>query len=344
MSLAPKIDVTLGSLRYDAHVSALRVTLALLPAVNSFSLSLPADVKFSAAPGDDAILLVTGGDDAGDGQQTIITGKLRSARRSLREIRVTGADAGADLSALRPATTYQQQSAAEVIKALTGDVGVDPGNVEADLDLAAYAAHQSRTAAEHIAYLATLAGCIAHVNGDGQLDVIPVPGEQAEKALLYGRELVDFEATDAPAPAAQRFAIGSGTAGATGSPEALKHSMVRLPDDAAMPGAAAVWYPTPVLRTPKTARAAGEALNDRASALTRQMRARCFLLPGMRPGMVVEIQELPGNLSGNTWLLTRVTHRLRPNYGSETILDGVLAGASGGSLIGALADAIGSLV
>lgn len=344
MSLAPNVDVTLGSLRYDSHVSALRATLALLPEVNSFSLSLPASVKFTAQPGDDAILLVTGGDDAGDGQQAILTGQVRSVRRTFHEIWVVCGDAGAELGGLRPATTYQQKSAADVIKALAGDAGIDLGDVDVDLDLAAYVAHQGRSAAEHIAYLAQLAGAIAHVNGDGELDVIPVPGAQAEAALRYGREFVDYQEIDGPPLAVQRFAIGNGTAGSTAAPNALKLSLGKLPEDAAAPGAGAIWYPAPILRTPGTAKAAAAALNDRAAAYTKQMRARCFLLTGLRPGMVVEFQDLPGGLGGNTWLLTRVTHWLKPNFGGETTLEGVLAGASGESLLGSLLGALGGLL
>jgi prophage tail gpP-like protein len=344
MSLAPNVDVTLGGLRYDTHVSSLRVTLTLLPAVNSFSLSLPSGVKFTAAPGDVAELVVDSGDSAGDGSQTVLTGKIRSVRRTVREITVTGADAGADLAAFRPAATYQKKDAAAVTKALASEAGVSPGDIDIDLDLAAFAAHQGRTAAEHIAYLATLGGCIAGVGGDGKLNVLPLPGEQAEEALLFGRELIEIEKRDGAPLAVQRFAVGSGTAGSAGSAEALKHSLLRLPEDAAAPGKAAVYYPAPVVRTPGVATAAAKALNDRAAAYTQQMRARCFLLTALRPGIVVEMQELPSGLSGSTWLLTRVTHRLRPGAGGETVLEGVQAGASGDSLLGALLGALGALL
>ena len=93
MSLAPTATVTLGSLRYDSHVTDLHVTLALLPAVNSFVVDLPASVKFTAVPDDDATLAVSGGDDAGDGEQTLLTGEVRQVRRTLDHIRVIGADA-----------------------------------------------------------------------------------------------------------------------------------------------------------------------------------------------------------------------------------------------------------
>jgi prophage tail gpP-like protein len=344
MSLAPNVDVTLGGLRYDSHVSSLRVTLTLLPAVNSFSLILPAGVKFTAVPGDAAELIVDSGDSAGDGSQNVLTGKVRSVRRSVHKVVVTGADAGADLAAFRPATTYQKQDAAAITKALAAEAGVSSGDVDIDLDLAAFAAHQGRSASEHVAFLATLAGCIAGIGGDGKLNVLPLPGKQAQEALLFGRELIEVQKREGSPLAVQRFAVGSGTAGSAGSTEALKHSLLRLPEDAAAPGKKAVWYPAPVVRTPGVATAAARALNDRAAAYTQQMRARCFLLTGLRPGIVVEMQEVPSGLGGSNWLLTRVTHRLQPGTGGETILEGVQAGASGDSLLGALLGALGALL
>ena len=104
------------------------------------------------------------------------TGQVQSVRRTVDEIRVTGGDAGARLAAVRPATTYRNKSAADVVKALAADAGVSPGDVDIDLDLAAYVAHQGRSAAEHIADLATLGGGIAQVDGDGALNVVRRPG------------------------------------------------------------------------------------------------------------------------------------------------------------------------
>jgi len=342
MSLVPAVDVILGGLRYDMHVSSLRVTLTLLPGVNSFTLDLPPQVKFIAGVDDVAELTLDGGDAAGDGARKVLTGTVRSIRRTLTAIGVTGSDAGADLAAFRPATTFSDVSAADVTQSLASEVGASVGDVSANLKLAAYTAHQGRTAAEHVAYLAQLAGCIAHVDADGRLNVMTRPSDTADVALLHGREILEFERRESP-PSAQRVAIGAGTAGSTSSPDALKHSLQRLPSNAATAGASARWHSTPVLRTPGAAGDAGEALSAHAASFSKQMRARCFLLPGLRPGMVVEIQELPEALGGTNWMLTRVTHRLTPAGGGETVLEGVMAGARG-SLLGALAGAIGSLL
>jgi hypothetical protein len=339
--LTPSATVTLGNLRYDSHMSDVVARLALLPGVNSLNAVLPADVEVSAAAGDAGSLEM----DGGEGAQTVLTGKICSLRRNLLATNVAVTDGGADLAGLRPCATYEKQNGKDVIRALAGESGIDVGTLDLDLPLAAYVAHQKRTAAEHIAYLADLAGSTARVDGGGSLQVNPWPEGQPEAALLYGREVIDYEVRDRPGPQVRRVTVGNGPAGSTDAPDALRHTSSILPGDAPAPGADAVWKTAPVLRTPATAQAASQAEEQRAAAAGSRVRARCFLLPSLRPGTVVQVQELPDGVSGGPWMLTQVTHRLRPGLGGTTIFEGVAAGAGSGmgSLLDMAISAIGGL-
>jgi hypothetical protein len=60
----------------------------------------------------------------------------------------------------------------------------------------------------------------------------------------------------------------------------------------------------------------------------------------------VDVQSLPDGLSGGPWLITRVTHRLAPNRGGETLLEGESADTESllGALIGAALGTIGGLL
>jgi hypothetical protein len=341
MSLAPSLSVTLGDLRYDTHALELDACLAWLPRGGSASVTLPAGVRFEAEAGDDATLEA----DGGEGPRTLLTGKVRAVRRDFRGVRVTLADAAADLAAYRPCQTFERQNAGQVIRALVSGAGATAGVVAVDLDLPSYVAHPGRTAAEHVAGLARLGGAIALTDADGRVQVPARPSGQPTSALLYGRELLEYASAASPVPNPQRFAIGFGPSGSASAPEATRQTLGFLPSSAPAGGPGVVRQPTPVLRTPTAASGASTALQAAAAARGRRLWARCFLLPALRPGDVIEVQSLPDGLVGGPWLLTRVVHRLEPGARGSTVLEAEDAGASSrlsGLLGGALA-ALGGL-
>jgi hypothetical protein len=341
MSLAPSLSVTLGSLRYDTHAVAAGICLALLPRGNSAEIALPSNVRFEASRGDKAIVSV----DGGEGAQTVLTGKVRSIRRDFELIRVTLSDTG-DLAGYRPSATLEGQDAQAVVNKLASDVSVSTGDVDIDLDLAACVAHPGRTAAEHIAELAKLAGGIAYCDGDGSLNVKQRPSGPADSALKYGREVIAYETRLSDALSPQRFAMGFGPAGSGGDDNALRPSVDAIPGSAA-DGGVGVWrVPTPLLRVPSAATTASGALQSMAAAQTERINAHCFLLPALRPGSVIEVQELPDGLSTGPWLITRVQHTFELGSGT-TLFWGETASAGSslaGGLLSAAAGAIGGLL
>jgi hypothetical protein len=341
MTLSPSATFTLGDLRYDSHAAELTVTLALLPGVNSFQVDLPAAANVSCQPGDPARLDL----DGGEGATTVLVGTVRGVRRGLQRTRVTAADASADLAAHRSASTFVGQSGADVVARLADEAGVTVGDNDLDLALGAYTADQRRTAAEHVAALADLGGALAGVDADNRLALRARPAGPADTALLYGRELISYDARDG-ATLAPPVLIGNGPAGSPDAPDALRPTVGSLPDGAPAPGAAARWLPSAVLRTPGVAVAAGQAAAQAQAGKARRLRARGFLLPTLRPGMVVEVQSVPEPLGDATWLLTRVVHRLRPHDGGTTILEGETLGTGGGlpGLLASAVAAVGSLL
>ena len=80
MSLSPSASLELGSLGYTAHLAEVRVTLRLLPGVNTVTAVLPREAELDAAPGDPATLAL----DGGEGGETVLTGTVRGLRHGLR--------------------------------------------------------------------------------------------------------------------------------------------------------------------------------------------------------------------------------------------------------------------
>ncbi|MEV0644062.1 hypothetical protein AB0I28_02240 [Phytomonospora sp. NPDC050363] len=321
MSLAPTAALTIADLRYDAQLASVTVVLGLLPEVNRCRAVLPATVRFEASPGDPASLTLSGlGLAGGAAAAIVLTGTVHRVRRDPRWIHLDVTDASGALAAVRPGAGYTATSAADVVVALLGEAAAVPGELRLDLPLAGYVADQSRTAAEHLARLAGLAGCIGTVTGEGPVAVVPPPAD-ADTALRHGRELLTYRVADHGPPVARTVPVGSGAA----SPEELRPSPDFLPADAPEPAADVRRVPEAVLRAPTSAGTASDAADAAASRLSRRLYARCVLLPSLRPGTVVEVAEAPDGTLTGPWLLTRVTHRVTAGRPAGTELDGTAA-------------------
>jgi hypothetical protein len=340
MTLAPKASIVLGSEQFDTH--ALRVTaqLAPLPGIGSFRAVFPARTPISASAGDDATLDL----DGGEGSERVLTGVVRMVRRGIGQTEVIVADASFALAELRPATTFRNQSADDVIKALASAAGI---TVRADvgLPIAAYVADQRRSAAQHISLLAQLGGALARVNGDGELEVNRPVAAMPDVALKYGREIVTCDISSGAAPSAKRVRTGSGPAGSAMAPNALRATKEPLPSGASDPGNGAIWTPSAILRTPAAAATAGASADVAATSAATRIRATAFLLPALRPGLVVDVQGLPVAMSGGPWMLTRVTHTLGAREGGRTVFEGEQATSLDlAALAGAALSAIGGFL
>lgn len=91
---------------------------------------------FSADHGDTVELTV----NSGETEEIVFTGEIDSIRRDFDSLRVSCINAGGVLSRFRPAETYENVSAATVIRNLLDTMGVDAATLEDGPDLAFYIA------------------------------------------------------------------------------------------------------------------------------------------------------------------------------------------------------------
>jgi len=329
--LQPSYSLTLGSQLWTEQLLSLRVELFPAPLLDVVTARLPALAQPDAAVGDPALLSL----DGGEGESDVVSGTIASMRRGFSELTVTVLDAGGTLAAYRPAATYEQVTAGTLIRSLCSDVGVTAGDVEDGPMLAFYVADPSRTALEHVARLARWSGALARFTPGGELEAIVVNGAEPELALLYGRELLGLDDEKLDAPIEAFVVAGEAGVGEASAPEALRPTTDffagNRPDG---PSATAVWRFEPALRTAASAQAASASLQRLYASGRRRAWLRTTLLPALRPGMVLEIQELPDGLGGGPSWTESVEHRL--SQGGEAFdpssLLGSLAGAVGGLL------------
>ncbi|MBU1054936.1 MAG: hypothetical protein KKC46_14075 [Proteobacteria bacterium] len=314
------IEAQLGNYLYDVHIISVNITLTLLPAVNRAEIILPASVAMDASHGDDAVIRI----DGGDGMETVLTGKIYSVHRSIYETRIDVADAGLMLNAVRPAKTFDKQDAATVIKDLAADCGVDIDRCDIDIKPAFYVAHQNRTSAEHIAYLAKHAGGYAAVSAEGTLTASTWPSGP-DKNLTFGREIREYCTKDRIPVSYQIVPTGSGPAGTTDAYDAKRPTIKPIPTDAPEPGNDARWIPTQMLRTPDAVSIAQEGLNRHNAAYASMMEAETLVMPAFRPGDCFSAEQMPDSLSGGPWYCIRLTHQLSSKSFSATLIEAITA-------------------
>lgn len=339
--ILPAYSLDLGSQRFVEQAIDIAVTLALAPVVNCLTVTFPAAVALSAGPGDPAVLTL----DNGEKSAPVFAGTIEAIHRSFGVTRVRVLDCGGMLARVRPAVTYEQITAGDVVKGLCDEAGVTAADVEDGVDLAYYAADPSRNAYEHIARVCDWSGAIARITADDELETLVLDASSASVALKYGRELLSFEHASRAERLESFVAAGESGAGSTSVPEALKPVTDFFggsrPDG---PSAKARWTSQPALRTAKAAASAGASRQRSYGASRAAGHFAAFLQPDLRPGTVVEIQELPDGFPSDLIWLRRVRHVIAPE-GAVTRADFMRGGdafdpmALLGSLAGAIAGA-----
>lgn len=330
-------SATIGSLRYEAGIAQVRIVQSLGPGVGSARISLPRDLRVDAVPGDEVELALAGENATAS---TVFTGTVLGVRRGLDQNTVHCGDASVALAAARSGSTFEQQGVSAIIAALAEEAGVRTGAVDADLDLARYIADQGRTAWEHVSRLADWAGALATTTADGDVEVRPVPSPPATVALRYGREIAELGVTVA-APSAAVVWTGNGPAGDASDARAPLQTMGTLPESAPGPDARTIRVAAAALRTPSGAESAAKSYARRHGA--PRLWAACWLVPHVRPGIMVEIADTPTPQSTGPWLITRVTHVVGPGPRGRTTVEALATTGASGGLADQVTGAVGSL-
>ncbi len=333
----PHISVILGNLQYDSHIAAMQVSRAILPAINQARLLFPKAAAIEASPNDAAQVTI----DAGEGPTVVLTGSVQGVEHRPSQTIVTLTDGGYELSRYRPGVTFEQQNSANIAEALASDLNISVGETAVDLTIPLYAAHQRRTAAEHIAYRASLSDGYAMLNGENALMMKNWSEGPADIAIKYGRDLADFRfSRQRPLPAAAT--IGNGPAGSADAPEAMRPDSSQLPESIPEPGPDVIWKPQLLLRTPSAVQTAQNGLSRERNQRAGEAVMAGLLRPEFEPGIKLEIQDIPASGVGDAWVLTHVVHEIAQHAFAHTHMHAHEAAGAGG-LLDTLIGAVGGL-
>lgn len=330
MSLKSLIQLTIGSARIEHGVSRAKVSFGCLPEVNSARVVLPIETQLKTNVGDSATLAF----DSGDGWQTVFEGSVRGIRYDFQSQTLLLADASAELAAYRPNQTFQAQEAFKIAKSLCDEVGVSINIPPPPFALVTYAAHSKLMAAQHIASLARLTGTLAVMEGSDACRFVPLTPLLPTKALTYGRDFFQWTTRTLPRKPQEWVAVGHGPAGVVQAPNAHLQAKTTLPDNPNS-GAGVIRRVQPLLKTPLSSQTTNQAVQNRALLTQTQIKAKAIAQPTLRPGMVLQVQELPHDKHPETVLLHQVSHVWNPSTGMHTQFRG-WAETQSNSLLGAL--------
>ncbi len=303
--LKPSYTVRTGSQEWTEQLLRVGVQLAAGPLVDSATIVFPSLAPLEAGPGDDVMVSL----DSGEQAETVFTGVIDRIRRTASTTVVSAINAGGVLARVRPAVTFEQITAGDVVRQLCSEAGVDAGDIADGVSLPYYVADPDRTGWQHAARVAAWSGAIATVSNDNRVDATVIDAQQADLALRYGREILDF-AFDSHDSYLDTFA----TAGESGVGDAGDADALRLASDffagsrPSGPGPKASWRSYPALRTAEAA-ATAAAARQRVYESTRESGyLDAFLQPGIRPGGVIEVQDLPHGIPAQPLWVRRVEH------------------------------------
>jgi hypothetical protein len=339
--LTPAYTVRTGSQEWTKQVLYVRVSLEAGPRIDTVSIIFPAFAPLDAAPGDEVVLSL----DSGEQDDTVFTGIVDRIRRTPSVTIVNAINAGGVLARTRPSVTFEHITGGGVVRQLCSAAAVDPGDIDAGVSLPYYAADPDRTAWQHITRLAAWGGAVVTVSSDNAVNAIVVNAQQADQALRYGREILDFS-FDEDASHIDTFS----TAGETGVGDTADATALRLSSDFFAgsrplgPGPRASWRSVPALRTADAAASAAAARQRLYTSTGACGRVNAFLQPKIRPGSIIELHDMPSGIPQQPLWVRRVEHALSAD-GATTRIDVAWGGESFDStaLLGSLGGAIGAL-
>jgi len=314
--LAPTYSLRIGSQIWKEQLLRLELTLTAAPGIDILSAVLPALAPLDAAVDDDVELTL----DSGEQGDKVFTGVVAVIRRSHAAIDVKAVNAGGVLCRYRPAATYENATAATVVRNLASDVGVSTGSLETGSELSYYVADPSRTAWDHIRRVSSWCGAMVTVSAENEELKVVNAATAADAALRHGRELLALARAQTTASIDTFVVAGESGAGSVSSDHIRRPTTDffagNRPD---APSSTVVWTWEPALRTASSAATAGAARKRTYGAKTDHGAFTAFLQPKLRPGTILELKELPDGLSGGpVWVYT-VRHTLSSAGGVSRI-------------------------
>jgi hypothetical protein len=310
------IDIDGRELHADES-ALLRLTVeSAIGCHDSVSMSFWPNSKFAGAKPGAKVKVRLGTEE--DGDEAVCAGEIASARAMPDRVTLEAYAPTLALSRARKSQTYLSQSIGDIVKDLAGEVEVD--EIESDVVLESYAVDSRRSVWGHLLDLAWLAGAELGCAPEGGLRFVKIRAGSATQTYRYQNHLLYWDVSAVTAPEPPKV-TPHGAASEAG--KAKWHWILHDPAGAS---------PAQVIGGFQTLDAADNltaALAERASRAAARGNIVVVGDPEIRPGAVVEIEDVP-DFDPGPLRVTAVRHRFDVSAGFRTALSVESAGGGGG--------------
>lgn len=337
-SAASALGVNLGGQTdpWKQSVIAIYLEAGLAPAVDAAQIYLMAGDQSPTVALGDAGSISLGYEDSS--AELVFTGQIDSIRYSVEGVTlITATNGGATLSKLRINKSYEQQSAGDVVKDLTGGVEVATDSIDDGVDFPYLILDDRSNAYTHIAALARKSGLVAFFTPEGKLNAAPFEAAEPAQKFTYGVDILSLRATDAAATIGSVKTVGEGAASSEGQ-DAWSWF---IKDASSVTGQSGSDSPErglqdASLRSGDAAQKAADGLVNAASMLKV---TGSLLVPGaaaVKVGSTIEVADAPQEKLNGRFLVRSIRHRFSKSDGFTSLIVFCKAGEGGSGGFGGL--------
>ncbi|MGH9885943.1 MAG: hypothetical protein ACREBE_10465 [bacterium] len=283
----------------------------------------------------------------GDRSAKVMTAKVDRVTSHQGYVRISGRAVLAAAARARTDRVFLNQGAAQIVRDLAGDAGIDVGQVDSGDTYPYFVADTAQTIFDGLLSIAQLEGMDLYDDADGAVVMRRFAKSGADRKLYHGIHLLDARVFHDVAACDKVQVTGEGPASSSGSQK--WHHLLKDPSavqKSAGDGSGAQLVSRPAARSGDAAERL--AKGRLGASLDNATRGTLRLLgdPTISLGDAVEVTSAPWPETNGTYKVVHVRHRVVKREGYVTTLGVTGMGGSdaAGGLLGAALGAVGGLL
>ncbi|MCA9941837.1 MAG: hypothetical protein H6656_00620 [Ardenticatenaceae bacterium] len=276
----------------------------------------------SFRPDKDGELTIELGYDSDDVLTQVMTGDIISVEPGLTTSRVIGHSAALKLLRSFSNKTYENKTAAQIIRDLADQSGVSVAKADNGITFPAYVVDGRRNHYQHIRHLADLSGLDLYINAEGKLVMEKFSNGNTIHTLEYGKHVIELESLQSDLLAGKVEAFGESPGG--GRAEGAWAWLTK--DFSGNKGTAGSGEPTlllerPVLRTAAAAKTAAQAASTRLQQRTIRGRLLIQGRPQIKLGDAIRLRGVPEEPLNGEFQVRSLIHHISKTGGFTTTIN-----------------------